>query len=218
MSGRIEADNYPTPDALALAICKSLRSRIGGDLVRFVEPSAGGGPFVRAAIPCWPDAAILAVDIRDDCRAPCEAAGARFELGDWLSVSKTYSLATLIIGNPPYSAAEKHVHASIAALAPGGYLAFLLRLSFLGSQGRAERLWSKPGLRYLQPIAERPSFINGASDNSEYALFVWQRGYDGNAELLPPLFWRVAAAPSISLPGKQPAIPLPTSGTPRGQT
>jgi hypothetical protein len=92
----------------------------------------------------------------------------------------------LIIGNPPYFLAEEHV-ALARETAP--WVAFLLRLSFLGSQERGRTLWSLPGLRWLIPISRRPSFTGGGSDASEYAVFVWERGFTGNAVVLPHLQW-----------------------------
>lgn len=94
----------------------------------------------------------------------------------------------ITIGNPPYNDAEEH----LALVRPiSNYVVFLLRLTFLGSQGRAERLYNKPGLRYLMSVAERPSFVEGKTDNSEYGVFVWQRFYQGKAEILPPLWVNV---------------------------
>lgn len=222
MADRIEADNYPTPDALAAAICEKLAAYIPPP-DRILEPSAGEGAFVRAARATWARSAIYALDIREECRAPCCDGGAVFfARQDATSAAVSTSGVplfrggvSLVVGNPPYSGAEKHVAAARSWLARGGHLAFLLRLSFLGSAGRAERLWSKPGLRYLAPINPRPSFINGTSDNSEYAVFVWQEGYAGNAEILPPLIWRKPAASSLSTTSQQSEIPL-SSVIPRG--
>jgi hypothetical protein len=92
----------------------------------------------------------------------------------------------LIIGNPPYMLAEEHV---TLARKTGAWVAFLLRLSFLGSQARAKTVWASPGLRWLIPISRRPSFTGGGSDASEYAVFVWGRGFTGNAVVLPHLQW-----------------------------
>jgi len=73
----------------------------------------------------------------------------------------------------------------------GRWVAFLLRLSMLGSQRRASTLWSQPGRYSVRPLARRPAFIRPRkplrSDNSEYAIFLWQHGYQGVAQLLPPL-------------------------------
>ncbi len=94
----------------------------------------------------------------------------------------------LVIGNPPFSRAEKHIQ---LARERGRWVAFLLRLSMLGSQRRASTLWSQPGLYSVRPLARRPAFIRPGkplrSDNSEYGIFLWQHGYQGVAQLLPPL-------------------------------
>jgi hypothetical protein len=108
----------------------------------------------------------------------------------------------LVIGNPPFKVAEEHVLHSLELLKPGGYLAFLLRLGFLGSFRRAVGLWSRPGLLHVAPIAPRPSFYSkarlrkterrsGSNDKSEYALFLWRAGYAGFVELGEPIVWRL---------------------------
>lgn len=190
---RLDADSYPTPDALCRAICLRLSTLVGQPR-RVVEPSAGSGAFVRAARAQWPSADLTAVEVRHECELPCLRSGAStFASGDWCAwasrVAEGPWRADLIIGNPPYSLALPHVQAALSVLEPGGHLAFLLRLSFLASAKRADALWSKPGLRYLAPITPRPSFTGGGSDNSEYALFVWRRGWQAMAEILPPLAW-----------------------------
>ena len=47
----------------------------------------------------------------------------------------------------------------------------LLRLNFLGSQGRATWLRADQPSFWLTP--RRPSFINGRTDSIEYAWFIW---------------------------------------------
>ena len=184
-------DAYYTSESLAFAIVSRLWEILplytdtpaackAGQLPRILEPSAGGGAFVKAARQWWPSTHITAIE-------PNAAAG--------LSVADAIRTGTLeaecagvkdlryalALGNPPYSAAETHVQ----LLRPiCHYVAFLLRLSFLGSQRRAQTIHNKPGLRYLIPLAQRPSFTGGGTDNSEYAVFVWQRDWVQPATVL----------------------------------
>ena len=76
---------------------------------------------------------------------------------------------------------------ALRRLRKGGHLALLLRISMLGSTERATTLWAQPGLRYLSVIAPRPSFDDDGNDTSDVALFIWQEGYKGRAEILSPL-------------------------------
>lgn len=195
MVGRLKADSYMTPQPLAKAIVRFLEEKHlefpKGSPTKIIEPSAGEGVFVREAKAAWPTSHVTAYEIREECSKGCEAAGADFFfLGDWGgSVFSQTGPVDLILGNPPFSAAQDHVETALERLVDGGLLAFLLRLSFLGSQHRAKTLWDKPGLRFLVPVPERPDFMNsGQGDNSEYALYVWKKGYQGRAEILPPLW------------------------------
>lgn len=181
---RIGNDAYLTPRALALTICRKLETLI--QIPRHVlEPGAGEGAFMDAAEQTWPRANIVGMDLEP--RSPGVLRG------DFLT-SPAGGSQSLVLGNPPYLLAEQFVHAGLRHVELSGHVAFLLRLSFLGGQGRADSLWSKRNLRWLAPITPRPSFTpDGKTDAAEYALFVWQRGYVGNAELLAPLRWSRSA-------------------------
>lgn len=194
---RLASDNYPTPQPLADAICACLISeRIVHCPEQIIEPSAGEGVFVRAARRAWPQAHIAAIDVRQTQRE-CVAAGANvFWTGDWVQALDCLDMLVMhpfepvvVLGNPPYSFAQSHVERALEMLADDSVIAFLLRLSFLGSVGRAA-LWARRELRYLIPVIGRPAFVNGKTDHSEYAVFVWQVGFKGNAEVLPGLEWR----------------------------
>ncbi len=187
MAERRELDAYQTPPALARAICRRLAALIPTPSL-IVEPSAGQGAFVAGARAAWPDAPVLAVDADARCAEPCAAVGAlNFLEGDWVERSRDVRHGPgpmLILGNPPYSKAQAHIEAALAIMRPGDHLALLLRLAFLCGQARTKTLWARPGFKYLLPIAQRPSFTgNGATDGSEYAVFLWQR--PETAQVLP---------------------------------
>jgi hypothetical protein len=179
---RIEQDAYFTPPALADAIVTVLAQLIEIP-ERVLEPSAGEGVFMDAAARRWPTAAVIGIDL--------EPRAASVRQGDFLAqLPMPWWRFSLVLGNPPYTLAEDFVHVGLRDAANLGYVAYLLRLSFLGSQRRAERIYSKRNLRWLIPITPRPSFTpDGKTDASEYAVFVWQRDFCGNAELLAPLRW-----------------------------
>lgn len=190
-----------TPDALALAICAELRRR-GQAPEEIIEPSAGEGAFIRAARATWPDAHITAIEV-DAARKPaCIAAGANLFLRQcW--VETAIGLANnqseegrprLVVGNPPYREAERHIVVALDLLRAGDQLAFLLRLNLLGSRDRV-RFWRRCPPAWVRPIAPRPSFFGGGSDGTEYAVFCWRKGHRGSTQLLSPLVWKASRVP-----------------------
>lgn len=197
---RHPSDEYLTDPNLAEAITLRLSQLIPPPSV-IVEPSAGSGAFVKAARSQWPSAHITAVEVREEVEAACMTAGAdAFAFEDWEAI-QLLRVPNLIIGNPPYFAAERHIRRGMDLLAPGGHLGFLLRMAFLNSQKRVKSFWdTQPGLRFLLPFARRPSFTgNGKTEHSEYAFYILEKGFTGNAEILPHLWW----TPSYAEEGEQ---------------
>lgn len=201
---RREGDFYPTPLPLAMAITARIRA-LGMPLssnprpALVIEPSAGTGNLVAAARRAWSEAQIVAIEPGAtnggamlhalNCARPSNVYEGRWED---LAYSRPWTAQpgrTLILGNPPFALAEDHVGLALQMMAPGDLLVFLLRSSFLCSQKRCASLWSRPGLRWLIPVAERPSFTgDGGTDGAEYALFCWAAGFQGRPEILPPLW------------------------------
>jgi hypothetical protein len=65
-------------------------------------------------------------------------------------------------------------------LAPGGVLAFLLRLNFFGGQDRFERFWRIFPAAAAYPLPARPGFTaDGKTDGTEYMLACWKQGWAG---------------------------------------
>jgi hypothetical protein len=189
---RVALDFYATPDALALAICQHVATGIATPRA-VVEPSAGRGAFVRAIRATWPDSKVMAVEIDPENLSALWDPRLDVVVDDWarFATAAAESLAPpdLIIGNPPYRQAQEHVEAGLRWLRPGGSLAFLLRINFLGSTSRVD-FWNRAGLASVTPITPRPSFTNGGTDGTEYAVFVWTKGHTGPARLCPPLVWK----------------------------
>lgn len=192
---RQDDDAYFTPEPLAREICGRLARALPVQPRRVLEPSAGAGAFVTAARAAWRGAAITSVDYVAAHRAACERAGSRFFHADFLSLERpALAQADLVVGNPPYALAEEFVRHALKALHPGASVAFLLRLSFLASQDRLLGLYREWPLRWLFPIAGRPSFTpDGRTDASEYGLFVWTREWIDHAQILDPIVWKPAA-------------------------
>lgn len=191
-------DAYFTPTELASAVVARVAASIHAP-GRILEPSSGGGAFVAACRDAWPSADILAADVdasRKDIALGCGAD--RFRCADFLHVQPHPGafVPDLIIGNPPYFDAEAHVRKALEIVAPGGPVVMLLRLSMVASKGRlvcggiARAGAEGCGLHAVLPVFPRPSFTGGGSDNSEYAVCVWKKGYRGQIEYALPLEWQ----------------------------
>ncbi len=189
-------DNYPTPQPLADACVKRVEE-IFGDITNshvLVEPSAGNGAFVRPMRSTWPSAIIVSVELRPEEQSLRDSGSSYIFTQDWVNwvASARFDSPVLCIGNPPFSLAQQHLEAAFANLPTKSSICLLLRLSFFGGKDRNIGFWLKNGglyLKYLSPIAPRPSFIRGTSDNSEYGLFIWEIGYQRDATILDPILW-----------------------------
>jgi len=176
---RRDGDTYYTPDAVARACVTTLPSPQTGEWI--LEPSAGGGAFMRAAKTRWPAANILGVDI--DPYAPIAyAADFRVLCVDFLQYNPPTKPAW-VIGNPPFSDAEAHVRHALKLAIVG--VAFLLRLAFLESTKRAA-FWGEHPPAEVHVLSRRPSFTGGGTDSAAYGWFVWTIGHQAEA---PRLFW-----------------------------
>lgn len=85
----------------------------------------------------------------------------------------------LVISNPPFNLAQEFVEGGLNAVHDFGYVVYLLRLNFFGSQKRNE--WIKTFRPEWCVIhSKRPSFTpDGKTDATEYAHFVWNRNKIG---------------------------------------
>lgn len=166
---RDELDRRYTPQSLADAIVDRLY--IGDNVLcpTVLEPSVGGGAFVRAVRHRWPDAEVMGVDI--DADAPgfhgCDVT----HRGTFLHVDSDYkplgSRIDLIIGNPPFGQALEHVR---HALTFGCPVVFILPLAYLGVQAWAPLLTGPKRPAFVWPIVGRP----WPEHVRECAVFGWE--------------------------------------------
>jgi tRNA G10 N-methylase Trm11 len=172
---RRDLDAYYTPPELARFLVGLLGDVTGASVL---EPSVGGGAFARALVASG--AIVHAIDLNGDAEGLADANG-ETSTRDFLAPlpDDFPSSFDLVVGNPPYNAAEAHVRRGLEV---AGSVAMLLRLAFLES---AERVcfWREHPVAEVFVLAERPSFTGGGTDNSAYAWFVWRRGHSGPAAL-----------------------------------
>ena len=178
---RDKLDRYYTPRPLAGALVGAIRLN-EREPCRVLEPSVGGGAFLdfvslhHAVFACDIDhnAEGLKIPGKFDSFV-CDFLQLECDDVDW------------IIGNPPYSDAERHCIHAIKNARNG--VAFLLRLGFLASAKRKQFWKEYPPTRVIV-LSERPSFTgDGKTDGQEYAFFVWEKG----AERMPIEWLDIAA-------------------------
>jgi hypothetical protein len=172
---RKKSDQYPTPESALEAILPVFCSLyLGGPVL---EPSCGAGNVVAYLRKMVPESGPwLGIEIDPTyAQAWDELAGDRRIVGDFLTMDFGSKRWSFIVGNPPYRDAEAFVRKCWEVLEENtGRLMFLLRLNFLGSQKR------RPFFLELPPsdvfvLSKRPSFVNGGTDATEYAWFVWDK-------------------------------------------
>jgi hypothetical protein len=136
----------------------------------WIDPCAGDGAIIKAVStskhPAWAES-WTTIELRASCR------GALGELSDYTFTSDALKIRwplryNVCLTNPPYHLAFEFLQ---KALDHCNVVAFLLRLSFLGSGKRAEFLQEHTPSIFVLP--NRPSFVHGRTDNCEYAWFVW---------------------------------------------
>lgn len=95
--------------------------------------------------------------------------------GDFCLIDWKRLQADAAVTNPPFRIAAEFAKHGIENFP---VTALLLRLNFLGSKGR--RKWLNATKPFVIVMDERPSFtIDGKTDATEYAWFVWGEGFTG---------------------------------------
>lgn len=172
---RDKLDRYYTPDNVARACTDRLTIPDGATVL---EPSVGGGAFVRAVLAATRGTADIT-----GCDLDPEADGLHLcdehVIGDFLDYADMMGPFDLVIGNPPYADAADHVR---AALRVAPRVAFLLRLNLLESVRRV-KFWQETPLASVHVLSKRPSFTGGGTDATAYAFFVWDKAHTGPAKV-----------------------------------
>lgn len=184
-STRDQLDRYYTPDKLAESCVNVLPFELT-NTGKVAEPSVGGGAFLRAVRKRWPGASVDGYDVDPDAKGQHDCT--RFFCLDWPQATDTYDL---ILGNPPYFAAQEHIEHAWTRLAENGHIAMLLRLAF--TEGKVRKpFWKKfgPTLRSLHVLAERPSFTTKGTDSAAYGWFVWGKTDTASSQFVPCWSWK----------------------------
>ena len=177
---RVAFDVYPTPAWCVHRLLEEVELPGG----HWCEPAAGDGAIIRAVRDVRRDVTWSALELRSECQAALVKEGAEVQIGDALESPWQLrpELLTLVITNPPYALAEAFL---ARALEASTSVALLLRLDFLGSERRSGLFRRVPPDIHVLP--NRPSFVAGRTDASEYAWFVWRHYRDrryGNVGVL----------------------------------
>jgi len=184
MTERHPRDAYETDESLAGFLVELLGILPAENIL---EPSAGQGAFVRAVKASVPDTYICAIEPRFECLPALQKSNIDSVIPCTLeqvpdSYWERWGHFDWVIGNPPYTLAQQHIELLMERLAPGGRLAFLLRINFLGAQKR-HQFWQDYSPKHIWVLSERPSFTGGGTDMTEYAFFLWEKGFEGPTAL-----------------------------------
>lgn len=174
---RAEADFYETPHDIISSFIDAWEDAPNFAGLRILDPCSGGRQAMSGQILKMPPYAhvlrrygatnVSTIDIRQESAAQVKQ--------DYLQMPKTPEF-DLVISNPPFSLAREFVEHSLENTVKGGYVVFLLRLNILGSQRRHE--WWQDRIPFAIYVhSKRPRFFGGGSDATEYAHFVWKKGY-----------------------------------------
>lgn len=156
---------YYTPDDVAQRCVSVIASDIAGRPC--LEPSSGGGSFMRAMI--LAGATVEGWDV--DPSAPTVLDGSA-ECHDFMGPARIGDLYRVrggvvcsrwdwIVGNPPYNEAQAHVERAICFADVG--CAFLLRLAFLEGQLRSD-FWAIRPPAEVHVLRQRPAFLERHDD------------------------------------------------------
>ena len=176
MKSRQKDDWYPTPDSATKAL---LAVEVFDPYIW--EPAAGDGAL--AEVLKADDYGVIASDLND--YGYCES-GIDFLMATDLACNS-------LITNPPYKLAEEFILHAIALGAAKH--AWLLRLSFLESLGRFQRLFRAHPPARIHVFSKRLTiwrgdFVNAARNEpmpgtgtTAYAWFVWEKDFSGSPQL-----------------------------------
>lgn len=194
---RDSLDRYYTPDSVTEAVVAEILPLFVDDpegLSLVLEPSVGGGAWVRALSQHYPKVGVHGVDVDKEAAgfALCERSY-RMSLEDFVEQHPdAKGEYQLVIGNTPYRQAEEHVRLCLSLVEEGGHVVLVLREGFLGSLGRMRGLFAEHLPRWIVQLGRVPFEGPGMAANPgavgvhNHVAIVWQRGRSAGA----PTFYR----------------------------
>lgn len=162
-----------TPDHVALAIVQRLRTLWpAGTTLSVVEPCAGGGAFLRAAVTTGPVSEAMALDVSPDAPALAgpDPRWLRSVHDATTAFPTPFGGFDLAVTNPPFGKAvgQKVTLAIVDRMREAAQVAaVLVPLGYLGQQGWAERV---KACRAVWPIVGRVW-----EHEREMVVLVWDR-------------------------------------------
>jgi hypothetical protein len=194
---RANLSQWFTPAPLALRMARWA----GPDVIRgrLLEPSAGGGALIRAAIEAGASSARIEgveLDMRwyDRLVADDALAGAHFELGNYLMRPAPAVRYDLTLTNPPYEGGldgiflEKTMAESMRVIA-------LIRTVAANGKARHKRVWSRCGIGREWTVTgwanlvERPDFGGEHGAKADFIVVKLSRAELGEPAVFQPEWW-----------------------------
>lgn len=187
--GRSPRDLYITPPEIALEAIKifCIDEYFPVPIGNVLDAGCGTGVWGKCLDKAVLSHNVLGIDIHPIVTIENEDYYEDVISADFIKFKPKITRYNLIIGNPPYSLAEEFIRHSFELLESGGYIYFLLRLSFLEGIARGKGLFKEFPMKKVYICSRRPSFFstNGkhTTDTLAYAMFLWQKNYQGKTEL-----------------------------------
>lgn len=170
-------DYYATPQALVDKWVESLSPMIS-QLTTVIDIGSGDGRIGNTIARMYDIKDLIKIDTH-----PQEPGIEPIDFLDWNQPDEN----SLYVSNPPFNLAAPILRRTMWWFADkSSSVSFLMRLGILGSRKRAE-FWRDHPCTSIMPIVPRPSFTGGRTDNSEYAIYNWNRNRPG---CVKPLVWR----------------------------
>lgn len=176
-----DLDRFYTPDKLALAVVHRVANRLSEPPKTVLEPSVGGGSFVRAVRKVWPEATVTGFDMDPMARglALCDHA----VVGDFEFAEAEQH--DLLVGNPPFGNIREHLPRAISL---GAAVALIMPWSLLGGVETWEQMWVEVGKPHeVWPVMGRPWQKN----IRETAAYFWRPElWSWETTIGTPLVWK----------------------------